>query len=140
MKNLAKWKMDPVKEQNGVEVLWDFDDSEQPIGFTIARMGGSNKLFDRVKEEKLKPHRRALELGTPLPQDVVHNILLETFAETILKGWRGVKGEDDNDYPFNKENAVALLNEFPDIFEMLWQMSNNMEIFRQKKIAEEAKN
>lgn len=141
MKNLAKWKMDKNKEQNGVEVVWDIDEeSGEKISFIIARTGGSNKAYNALYDEKMKTIRRDAELGLVASEEKLQEINREVFAKTILKGWSGIKGENGEVWEFNEENAIKLLIEIPDIYEALYRKSAEFETFRQTALESEAKN
>lgn len=87
----------------------------------IARMGGNNKAFKQAFEKKIKPIRKAYELGL-VPDEKQVEIVQEALAESIIldaevkrdgKWVRGldVEGDEKAVQPFTKDAVEAILKD-----------------------------
>jgi hypothetical protein len=111
-----------------------------PCGvITVHRAGGANRMFTQVFAAKMKPYERRIANGT-LEDDLAERLLAETYAETVIVGWRGVKGPDGKDLAFNRKNAVKLLTELPDLFRDIQEQTTRITNFRRENLEEAAKN
>lgn len=110
-------------------------------GFSIVihRAGGANKKFARVLAEKMKPHRQRFERGL-LDDETSQRILVETYAEAVLIGWKDVLDRNGKKMAFNVDNAVKLLTDLPDLFDDIKNQANSIAVFRQENEAVESKN
>lgn len=93
--------------------------------FLVARSGGSNTMFAKVLEAKMRPYRRQLDNET-MDAQVAQDILMETFVETVLKGWEGVKDEKGKEIKFSKEAALKLFRDLPELFNDLRLQSTKL--------------
>ena len=83
------------KEMEGVEVQMteaENEDGSIPT-FVVSRMGKSNKRYSKALEAATRPYRRQIELGT-MNNDKAEEIFMGVFVDTVLKGWKNVRGED----------------------------------------------
>lgn len=110
-------------------------------GFSIIihRAGGSNKKFAKILSEKMKPHRQRFERGI-LDDETSNKIMVETYAEAVVIGWKDVKGRDGKKIPFNVENVVKLFNDLPELFADVKRQANDASVFRQENEKVEQKN
>lgn len=135
------FKTDTNKESEGVEIV--LTEAENKDGtfptFVVARTGGANKRYTKAIEVATRPFRRQIELGT-MQNDKAETIYREVYIETVLKSWKNVKDENENDIPFNKENARKLLTELPELYERLQAESKDIANFRDAALENEAKN
>ena len=121
-------------EKQGIEI-----DYGSAGVFIIARAGGSNNKFAKNLEAKTRPYRRQIEAGT-MDNDVGEKLLRESFVNSVLLGWRNVKDKEDNDIPYNRENALKLFEELPELFKDLQQQAMSFANFRTVELEEDAKN
>lgn len=98
--------------------------------FTIARAGGTNKRYIQRLEALMRPHRRALASNT-LSNEVAEKVLHRVFAETVVIGWEGVTGPDNQPLPFSIENAIKLFADLPDLFAVIRDTASDASIFRE---------
>lgn len=126
-------------ENKGVELLYGVNDDNTEIKFFVARAGKSNKAYQKALEVTFKPHRRSMQLGT-LSEDTASKLMLEVFATTVLKGWENVQDENGKEMAFNKENAIKLLTDLPELYDDLSEKANNVANFRDESREEDAKN
>ena len=106
---------------------------------TIHRAGGSNKKFGTVFAAKLRPYERQMNMGT-LDDGVAERLLAEAYAEAVIVGWRGVKGESGKNLSFNKDNVVKLLLDLPELFRDIQEQAQKTSNFRKAEVEDEAKN
>lgn len=124
---------DSKKETQGVEV--DYGDFQ----ITIARAGSANKKYQKVLALKTKPIRRALAAGKANPQQVVA-IMREVFAQSVVLGWKGVKGKDGKNLPFNEKNCVQLFKDLPEFFADIQEQASGIDLFREDDLEQDAGN
>lgn len=109
------------------------------FSITIHRAGGANKKFASTLDQKMKPYRQRFERGL-LDDDTSQKILLESYAEAVVVGWKDVKGPDGLPMEFNVENVVKLFTDLPDLFEDVKNQANKVSVFRQEQEKVEEKN
>lgn len=110
-------------EVNGVEIPVDINEhNNEPITITLSRMGVSNKRYTTRLEEVMRPHQSALA-NDSMDNDLARKLLQEVFADTVLIGWGNLpkseltgNPEDTELLPFNRDNAMALWAEMPELF------------------------
>jgi len=121
--------------ENGSGVSIDYPG----FSITLHRAGGSNKQFGKVFVNKLKPHRQKHARGV-LEEGVAHTILVETYAETVIIGWEGVKDAKNKTIAFSVENCIKLLTDLPELFEDIQVQANNFATFKAEVEEIEEKN
>ena len=144
-----QYKTNPELEVNGVEFEAGAPNSDGTVPkFVIARAGKSNKRYQVALQAAIRPHQRAMQLGTVDPE-ILEGIYKDVFCKTLLKGWSNVKladvMDDDNidpneNAPFNVENAKRLFDVLPELYDELVEKSGNAAMFREQENEEAAKN
>lgn len=129
-----KFATDKKAEQEGITL--DYGDGME---IRIARAGGSNTKFESLIQSKLRKYER-LRQNDLLEIAVLRPIMREIYAEAIVLGWSGVTDRDGNNLPFNKENAIQLFTDLPDLFEDIVVQSQRAALFRQTVLETEAGN
>lgn len=109
------------------------------FSITIHRAGGSNKKFAQIFSAKLKPYRQQYERGI-LDDETSLRILLESYAEGIVIGWKDVKDRAGKPLAFNKENVVKLFSDLPDLFADVKAQAENVALFREQLEKADEKN
>ena len=136
-----QFKTNKNKEINGVEI--EFTDAPNDDGtfptFIISRMGKSNKAYSKALEHATRPYRRQIELQV-MKEEIAESIFIEVFVNTILHGWFNVYDETGQEIPFNKQTAIALLTELPDVYSRLQEEAKLSANFRDNVLEIEAKN
>lgn len=141
------FKTDRDAEINGVEVEVSVNDHNGlPITIRIARMSQGNKRYTKELNRVTKPHMSAIQ-NDAMDNDLARKMLQEVFVDTILLGWDNLpKSEltgNDKDkelLEFNRDNALALFKELPDLYDDWEARANKAAAFREKEREEEAKN
>lgn len=129
-----KFATDKKAEQEGITL--DYGDGME---IRIARAGGSNTKFESLIQSKLRKYER-LRQNDLLEIAVLRPIMREIYAEAIVLGWSGVTDREGNTLPFNKENAIQLFTDLPDLFEDIVVQSQRAALFRQTVLEAEAGN
>ena len=106
---------------------------------TIHRAGGTNTDYKRVFAEKLKPYQRQYENGT-MDDDTFDKIIVEVFAETVVKGWRGFTDADGNELDWTRENVIKVLTDLPDLVRDIVEQARNFANFRAENKEAASKN
>lgn len=118
------FKTNATKEIEGVEIAVSINDhNNEPITIRVSRMSRSNKRYTKALEEATRPHSSAIANET-LDNDLGNKLLRGVFVDTVLLGWSNLpKSEltdnpDDTELlPFSRENAIALFDEMPDLYD-----------------------
>lgn len=110
-----------------------------PFEITINRAGGNNAKFSKILNQKFRPHRHQQERGT-LDDNIAKRILLETYAEAVVLGWKKVKDEKGKNLPFTTENCIKLFNNLPDLFADIQKQANDFLLFKTNNEEIEEKN
>jgi hypothetical protein len=125
------YKTDADKELNGTWV--DIGDGGS---VKIARSG--NKRYLELFQQKIKPHARAIRTKT-LKNEVAEAILIDCMAQAILLDWAGL---EDNGQPLKYSTAEAkrLLTDYKDFRNLITELADDMETFRQEQLEDDEKN
>lgn len=109
------------------------------FSITIHRAGGSNKRFAQILSAKMKPYRHQYERGI-LDDETSKRILLESYAEGVVVGWKGVTDSEGKAMAFNKENVVKLFSDLPDLFNDIKQQASDFALFKEEQEKADEKN
>jgi hypothetical protein len=121
--------------ESGDGVTIDYGDFK----ITIHRAGGANKAYLKTLNEKIKPYRRMMEAGN-MNEDVSRKMLVETYAETIIKGWEGITDEKGKKLAFTKENVIKVMTDLPELFNMIVAEADRVANFKKEALEADAKN
>jgi hypothetical protein len=136
-----KFKTDKKCEAEGVWL--DYGEGQR---IRIARAGGANARF-RVESQKIfRKYRRQIQLGI-LGDDIQERIAREVYAKTIILEWEGVTKDDcgfeegsADLVELNVQNAIALLENLPDLFADVQVQAQNAQLFLETIREEDSKN
>jgi ssDNA-specific exonuclease RecJ len=92
-------------EKMEIEGRWVDHDTE--TSFLVARSG--NKHFNRLFSKLYQKNKVVLESKGDAAEAKSDEIMVETFAKTILLGWKGKVEFNGHDLPYSVENAKKLL-------------------------------
>lgn len=134
-------------ETEGVWVEVDINDhNEQPIEVKLAYMGKSNKRYTKRLEVITKPHMAAIQ-NDVMPEKLSDRLWREVFTDTILLGWKNLpkseltgNAEDTELLEYNRENALALFTELPNVLSHWEEIAKMRSTFREKVMEDAAKN
>ncbi len=141
-----QFKSDDKKIEQGVPVTYAANKDGTVPTFYISRSSNANKDYQKELRRAFKPHERAIQLKQ-MKDDQAGDLLREVFAKSVLRNWANVakcdvtgNPEDEGYSEFNKENAVKLFTNLPDLFEDLQAQANDASLFRDDTLEENAKN
>lgn len=120
----STFKTDKSLETDGVNVPVDINEHNgEPVTINLSRMGTANKRYTKRLEAVMQPHQAALN-NDSMPNELAGKLLRQVFVDTVLNGWQNLPksdltGEDDDTelLEFNRENALALFEEMPELYE-----------------------
>lgn len=118
----------------------------------VARMGGSNKKFVTLLEQRTKPLRRAIQAET-VDRTKLIDVVRSVFVDAVILGWEvntgteespkwesGIEGENGELLPFNRDNVLDALRNLPDLYDDLQEQAGKAALFRAQALEDEAKN
>ena len=131
-------------EVEGIEITFGGANPDGTIPtFRIARMGRTNKRYQRMLESETKPHIHAIRNDNLAPE-VDAAITLKLFVATILLGWNNVQVSEvfgtEESVPFTAENATKLFAALPELYDSLKEQATKMSNFRAEEIEADSKN
>lgn len=135
----SMFKTDTSLETEGVELKYGETENGDDIVIVIARAGGSNKQYQKALTTKLRPYRRQAETGT-LAKEVADDIMLDVFAETVVKSWRNITDADGNVLQFNAENVKKVFRDLPDLYADVQSAAMSASVFKAEAAEDAAKN
>lgn len=126
--------------------------------FRLARMGKSNKRYQKMIEAETKPHIHAIRSNNLAPE-LDEAITLRVFCASVLVGWenlivpevfdasahtiagpvREADGVRLSYVPFSAENAEKLMKALPELYANLKEQAQGMAIFRAEELAADSK-
>lgn len=130
---------DSVKETTGVEIKFDANDDNTIPTFIVSRMGESNKEYTKALERATTPYKRQIQMKT-MTADLSKSLFLDVFVTTVLRGWSNIQNENGDVIPYNKDNAIKLLTDLPDLYSELLTQAGDAALFRKDSLEQDAKN
>lgn len=135
MSNLyAKYKTSDDAEKDGVPI--EYGDG---VVLTLRRAGGRNTKYRDSFDEHTKKNKRRISVGD-LPEDEARMLFAKVYADSVVVGWSGVKGADNQALEFNKENVVQVLYDLPEFFALVQQDALSYTHFRNDTLEDDAGN
>jgi hypothetical protein len=116
---MSLWKAfgtDEQMEVSGVPIKpAGFNADGTEATFFVARIGGQNHQFTKIRDQIMRPYSREIEAGTLDPQHMFR-LNVEVFVKANLKGWQHVRDIDEQEIRFSYDNAIKLLTQLPDLY------------------------
>lgn len=125
-----KFGGDPGLEKEGV---WMEVDEE--VRFLVARAGGSNKKYRRTLERLSKPYMHQIRQKT-VSASTLREISLKAFVTDCLLGWENVTDADGNALEFNEANALQLMRDLPDLYDLLNDQAQAVGAFQREELVD----
>lgn len=141
------FKTDKIAETEGVWMDVSINDHNgKPIRIKLARMSSTNKRYTKALEAATKPHKSAIQ-NDAFDNELAKKLLQDVFVETILLDWDNLPKSDltgdeaDTELlPFTKENALALFNEMPELYDDWESRAQKAAAFREAEREKSAGN
>ena len=112
------------------------------ISFKIASASSSNSKFKdlqlsialKARPKGIEKNKTEKEMTEAYLQDekalkVYQEKEKELYSLAIIKGWKGVFKEDKTDLPYSAENALMILEQFPDVFDKVRKIAQDDSLF-----------
>ena len=128
---LKDFKTDKDKEKDGV-----WEDLGDGCSVLVARYG--NQAMVNAYRRYPRVLRQRLESGQ-IDDDKSANVMAKVMADTILLDWKGLK-EDGKEVAYSKEECVRILTEYPDIRSMIFEISNEAQLYHDESVGKTVKN
>lgn len=134
------FKSDGVKEREGrwFSISAAANEDGSVPKFKLARMHSNNPAYQAALERVYK------EFGVAIDNEILESgkakpILLEVFVTTVLLDWENVQDHEERPIPFSVENATTLLNDLPDLYDVLKDQARKLGNFRKSEEDEAVK-
>ena len=131
------------KETEGVWV-YPAGEGENAPAFKIARAGGANKAFEMEQMKALRPYQKLIQANSKKPSPEVMELIKRTTKEMFLKtcmlDWRNVRNSKKEIVPFSKEQAAAMFEQLPDLYDELLAQSQAITTFQDEEIEADSGN
>ena len=72
--------------------------------------------------------------------DLAERLFMGVFVDTVLLGWNNVQDRDGNNIAFNRENALKLFEDLPELYDDLQEKAKKASLFREESLEGEAGN
>lgn len=105
----------------------------------IARAGGGNVKFEKVRERVFKPYRHQID-NQVLNEEIAQRLLRELYADAVVLGWENITDPDGNPLECTTANCIDLFAALPQLYEAVKKYSSEITLFRQQIREEDAKN
>lgn len=115
MKNLyQQFETNKEREQQGGFRLVFGGGEDAPV-FVMRRAGGSNRKFQAVFNQKMRPYSRAIAQGT-LGEEKGNEVLIDVYFEAVVTGWENVTDREGKPLEYNRANFTKLMKDLPELF------------------------
>lgn len=135
----SQFATDKAAEVDGVWVEYGANEDGSVPAFKISRMSKANKKYTKALEKATRPHRRAIELET-MNNDLAERLFMEVFVDTVLLDWKNIRTRDGEELALNKDAAMKLFVELPELYDDLQEKAKKASLFREETLEEEAGN
>jgi hypothetical protein len=135
----SKFKTNAKLEKDGIPVEYVQNSKGKPVTFIVARAGGANSEYESRLRAALKPYRRALQMET-MEDSLLKKILKTVFIQTCIKDALNLEDENNEPLAFTEENVLKVLNDLPDIYDDLLDVSGKANVYRDQILEADAKN
>lgn len=135
--NLSQFLPDKDLAENGI-----WKELYPAISFKIASASSSNSKFKELQLsialdsrpkniEKIKTEEKMTEafLKDTEALKKYQEKEKELYSLSIIKDWKGIFKEDKTDLPYTSENALMLLDQFPDVFDKIKKIATDDSLF-----------
>lgn len=135
----SQFTTDQKLEKDGIVLEYGLNSKGLPIGIRIARAGGSNALYNKTAEAKIKPYRRQIQTET-IDKTMLEKLMREIYASSVVIGWENVEDREGNPLPFSVPNCITLFTDLPDLFADVQEQAQRAALFRVQLVEQDAGN
>jgi hypothetical protein len=102
----------------------------------IARIG--NPEYKKIFQKVTKAYQASARRGA-LSEDKANKLMIEVMSKAIILDWKEMY-EGSQKIEHSQEECVRILTEYPDLFEQINEIANEMESFKLEQDEELEKN
>jgi hypothetical protein len=130
---------DAKSENAGVWIDVDKTETGETIRFLIARQSRTNQKYAATLARVIGPYRQ--QLANEMVSEALSNKLnIQVFCESVLLGWENVTDRNGKPLEFNVSNAINLMTELHDLYQLLNAKSQSLVTFKDKSLELVVKN
>jgi len=139
---------DANKETTGVRLEVGMNEHNgKPMAIVVSRMSRNNQRYQQAFTEKFDPHMTAIQADA-MDEMLARKLVRELFVDEILHGIENVPLSDltgdekdaDKVMEYNRENALALFEKYPDVYDDWEGRAKKASNFREAAKDKAAKN
>ena len=142
------YKTDATKEVDGVKLEVGLNDfNGKPIEIVVSRMSRNNQKYQQAFTAKFDPHMTAIqadamseELAKKLTRELFVDVILHSVINLPLSDLTGDEADNDKTFEFTRENALALFDELPDLYDDWEGRAKKASNFRAQAVEKAGKN
>lgn len=136
MSNILRKMYRTSKTLEETGVVLEYGDGVEVM---VARAGGANRKYAKVLSRLTRPHRAAIQ-NEVLDETLGQEIMYQTYAQAVVKGWKGItkdiltNNDEDAEVELEctEENIIAVFKALPDLYEDIKKMSDSIAMFREE--------
>jgi hypothetical protein len=129
----------PKAENAGVWVEVDVTEDNKPIRFLVARQNRVNAKYSATLARVIGPYRQQLA-NEQVSEALSRQLNIQVFCESVLLGWENVTDRNGKPLTFSIGNAIGLMTELHDLYELLNTKSQSLVLFKDKALEVAVKN
>lgn len=139
MSLFAQFGTSKQKETDGIRLEFAPNEDGTIPTFIIARAGGANQNYAKTLTRKTHPWKHLIAIEQ-LPEAKANQILIDTYAESVILGWENVQDQSNQPIPYTREACIALLKALPQLFVDIQRTAENHAKFSDATTEQEIKN
>ena len=122
---------------------YEDDEGQEAFAIEICRAGSTNPAYLKALDRRSRALANAAGKARRRKEPTIaesNAVLVQVFADVVVKSWRGVTDRQGNAMPFNRENVVKLFTDLPDLFQDVLDKAQGIDIFQARGDEADAKN
>lgn len=132
MSLFKQFETNAAKVIEGVPMTFEANEDGSIPTFYISRMAKQNKRYQKVAEEKFRPHQRAINNGT-LSNAKSDELMLDIFVNGVIVNWENIQDAEGKEIK-TKEGIADLFRLLPDLYAELEQAAKEIGLFRSEEL------
>jgi hypothetical protein len=134
-----QYKTDKDAEVNGIPYKCAANEDGSIPTFHLARMGGSNKAYQKAFSAEIEQYRAAIDAGV-FTDEQAEQCEMNAFCKAVLKGWENCQMDPGENVEFSVDNALTIFAELPDLYTELKAKAKNFNSYKVATLQAVAKN
>lgn len=146
----SQFKTDPKLSKEGIWLDYPNEHGEKDFRVKITRAHSTNKEFQRVSENVMKPVSGLIEKKL-IQEEALRDKLTEVFANSIIKNWcvwdkkkeewiEKIQLPNGKLDEVNPQNIKVVLDYAPELFDEIFEQARSFANFKEGELAANTKN